>query len=56
MDLLRSATIVALGLSAVVYFFSPIDALPEALFGPFGFIDDLAVAFLVGNQIIRGGD
>lgn len=34
---------IALGLLAVIYIISPIDIIPEALFGPFGLIDDFGI-------------
>jgi uncharacterized membrane protein YkvA (DUF1232 family) len=38
---------------AIVYFVSPFDLLPEALTGPLGYIDDVAVAALVLNSLIN---
>ncbi len=38
---------------AIVYFISPVDLLPEALTGPLGYIDDVAVAALVLNSFIN---
>lgn len=32
-----------MGIIAVVYILSPIDIIPEALFGPFGLIDDFGI-------------
>lgn len=43
---------VKLGL-ALAYFVSPIDVLPEGLFGPLGLIDDLAVAAVVLNHVMN---
>ncbi len=40
-------------LAAIAYFISPLDLMPEILFGPFGFIDDIAVAAFVLNGIIN---
>ena len=39
--------------AAIVYFISPVDFLPEALTGPLGYIDDVAVAAFVLNHIIN---
>lgn len=38
---------------AIAYFISPIDLLPEALLGPLGFLDDLALSAYVLNSIIN---
>lgn len=38
---------------AIAYFVSPVDLIPEALTGPFGYIDDVAVAAFVLNGIIN---
>ncbi|NOX48376.1 MAG: DUF1232 domain-containing protein [Chlorobi bacterium] len=38
---------------AITYFVSPIDLIPEAIVGPIGFIDDLALAAWVLNDIIN---
>lgn len=43
----------ALLAGAIVYFISPVDLLPEALTGPLGYIDDVAVAAFVVNRIIN---
>ena len=40
-------------LLVIAYFISPIDFIPEAIFGPFGFIDDLALAAYALNQIVN---
>lgn len=37
---------------AITYFLSPIDIIPEALLGTFGFIDDVALAAYVLNSIL----
>ena len=37
-------------LGALVYFFSPIDSIPDML-GPLGFSDDIAVITLVYSQV-----
>jgi uncharacterized membrane protein YkvA (DUF1232 family) len=38
---------------ALVYLVSPVDALPEAVLGPFGLIDDLGVVGAVGMFVYR---
>lgn len=38
---------------AIVYFISPIDLLPEALFGPVGYLDDIALTAFVLNRVIN---
>jgi uncharacterized membrane protein YkvA (DUF1232 family) len=44
------------GLGAVLaYFISPIDLLPEALLGPAGYVDDVALAAFVLNRLINAG-
>ena len=40
--------------AAIVYFVSPIDIIPEALVGPVGYADDIALAAYVLNGIITG--
>ena len=39
--------------AAIVYFVSPIDVLPEAIAGPVGYVDDVAVAAFVLNRLIN---
>ena len=39
--------------AAVAYFISPVDFLPELLLGPLGFLDDIAVAAYVLNDILN---
>lgn len=39
--------------AAVVYFISPLDLLPEAIFGPVGFLDDIALSAYVLNRIVN---
>ncbi|MFC1558350.1 YkvA family protein [candidate division KSB1 bacterium] len=39
--------------AAVTYFISPIDIIPEALVGPFGYTDDIIIAVMVLNKIIN---
>jgi len=41
---------------AIVYFVSPVDVIPEALVGPVGYIDDLALSAYVLNGIINKTD
>ncbi len=38
---------------AAAYFISPLDLLPEGLFGPVGFLDDIAVAVWAINGLIK---
>ncbi len=42
--------------AAIAYFISPIDLLPEALLGPIGFLDDIALSAYVLNDIINNVD
>lgn len=39
--------------AAIAYFISPIDILPEALLGPIGFIDDIAIVAYVLNSLLN---
>lgn len=39
--------------AAIAYFVSPLDLIPEALVGPIGYIDDIAIAVLVLNSILN---
>jgi uncharacterized membrane protein YkvA (DUF1232 family) len=39
--------------AAVVYFISPLDLLPEALFGPIGYLDDIALTAYVLNAMLN---
>jgi len=41
--------------AAIVYFISPIDLLPEAILGPAGYLDDVALAAWVFNRLINAG-
>ena len=41
---------------AIAYFVSPIEILPEALVGPMGFLDDIALAAYVLNSVIKNSD
>jgi uncharacterized membrane protein YkvA (DUF1232 family) len=43
-------------LGAIAYFVSPIDLLPEAILGPAGFLDDIALSAYVLNDIINNID
>ena len=43
-------------LAAIAYFISPIDLLPEALLGPVGYLDDIAVAAYILNDLINEVD
>ena len=38
---------------ALAYFISPIDLIPEAVLGPIGYVDDIALAALVLNGIVN---
>lgn len=42
--------------TAIAYFISPVDLIPEALLGPVGYIDDIAVAAYVLNNLINDTD
>jgi len=39
--------------AAIAYFISPIDLIPEAILGPVGYVDDIALAAYVLNDIIN---
>lgn len=41
---------------AIVYYITPIDLVPEALIGPVGYVDDIALAAFVLNNIINNTD
>lgn len=41
--------------AAIAYFVSPVDLLPEALLGPGGYVDDLALAAYALNGLINAG-
>jgi uncharacterized membrane protein YkvA (DUF1232 family) len=41
---------------AITYFISPVDILPEAILGPVGFMDDVALAAFVLNRVINKND
>lgn len=38
---------------AIAYFMSPLDAVPEGLFGPAGYVDDVALAAYVLNSVLE---
>jgi uncharacterized membrane protein YkvA (DUF1232 family) len=42
--------------AAIVYFISPLDLIPEAVFGPIGYLDDVVLAALVLNDLINDID
>ena len=42
--------------AAIAYFVSPFDLVPEALLGPAGYVDDVAVAAYVLNLVINNTD
>ena len=44
----------ALG-AAIAYFLSPIDFLPEAVLGPAGYVDDIALAAYALSRLINAG-
>ncbi len=39
--------------AAIAYFISPVDFLPEIIFGPFGYLDDIAVLAYVLNALLN---
>jgi len=39
--------------AAITYFISPIDIMPEAFLGPFGYTDDIVISIMVLNKIIN---
>ncbi|NQV50504.1 MAG: DUF1232 domain-containing protein [Candidatus Marinimicrobia bacterium] len=41
---------------ALAYFISPIDLIPEVLFGPIGYLDDVALAAYVINSVMKKCD
>jgi uncharacterized membrane protein YkvA (DUF1232 family) len=43
-------------LAVLAYFISPIDFLPEAILGPVGYIDDIALTAYVVNNILKDYD
>jgi uncharacterized membrane protein YkvA (DUF1232 family) len=42
--------------AAIAYFISPLDLLPEAILGPVGYLDDIALAAFALNSIINKYD
>jgi uncharacterized membrane protein YkvA (DUF1232 family) len=42
--------------AAIAYFISPIDLIPEAVFGPVGYLDDIALAAHVLHRIVNHTD
>ncbi|UCF63608.1 MAG: DUF1232 domain-containing protein [bacterium] len=40
----------------IAYFISPLDVIPEAIFGPVGYLDDIALAAYVLNELINEVD
>lgn len=40
----------------IVYFISPVDLMPEAIAGPIGYLDDLALTAYALNSIINNAD
>lgn len=42
--------------AAIAYFISPLDFIPEAILGPIGYMDDLAISAWVLNDFINTGD
>ena len=42
--------------AALAYFVSPIDLLPEAILGPIGYLDDVALAAYVINSVMKNCD
>ncbi|MFP4031181.1 MAG: YkvA family protein [Desulfococcaceae bacterium] len=43
-------------IGALAYFISPIDLLPEAFLGPIGYLDDIALAAYVLNELVNQSD
>lgn len=41
--------------AALAYFLSPLDVLPEAILGPAGYVDDVALAAFVLSRLINAG-
>ncbi|MFW5972120.1 MAG: YkvA family protein [Bacillota bacterium] len=42
--------------TAIAYFVAPVDMIPEAVIGPMGYIDDIALAAYVLNSILKNTD
>ena len=45
--------IIALKMSHIAYFISPLDFFPEGFFGPVGYLDDIALTAYVLNDLIN---
>lgn len=43
-------------ITAIAYFISPIDVLPEAILGPIGYLDDIGIAAYVLNDLLNSID
>ena len=41
---------------AIAYFFSPLDLFPEMIFGPLGYLDDIALAAYILNDYVNNSD
>jgi uncharacterized membrane protein YkvA (DUF1232 family) len=41
---------------AIAYFFSPLDLFPEMIFGPLGYLDDIALAAYILNDYVNNND
>jgi uncharacterized membrane protein YkvA (DUF1232 family) len=41
--------------AAIAYFLSPVDLLPEAILGPAGYVDDIALAAFALSRLINAG-
>jgi len=41
---------------AIAYFFSPIDLFPEMIFGPLGYLDDIALAAYILNDYVNNNE
>ena len=39
--------------AAIAYFISPLDVIPEAFFGPIGYLDDVALTAYILNNLIN---
>ena len=42
--------------AAIAYFISPLDVIPEAIFGPVGYLDDIALAAYILNNLVNDID
>ncbi len=43
-------------ITGIAYFISPIDAIPEGIVGPIGYIDDLVLAVFILNKLLTDTD